>query len=82
MENTVIVAIISFAGTLIGTVGGILASSKLTNYRLEQLEKKMDANTLITTKIPLLEEKIGSITRRISLLEKENRDTLSFFDGC
>ncbi len=82
MESTVIVAIISFVGTLIGTAGGIMASSKLTNYRLEQLEKKMDSNTAVTSKIPVLEEKLGNVTRRISILEKENRDNFGFFDGC
>lgn len=76
------VAIISFIGTLIGTAGGIVASSKLTNYRLEQLEKKMDSNTAVTSKIPVLEEKLGNVTRRISILEKENRDNFGFFDGC
>ena len=82
VDSTVIVAIISFAGTLIGTAGGIVASSKLTNYRLEQLEKKMDSNTTVTSKIPVLEEKLGNISRRISILEKENRDAFGFFDGC
>lgn len=42
MDNTIVVALVSFAGTLIGTLGGILASAKLTNYRIEQLEKKVD----------------------------------------
>lgn len=82
MDNTVIVAIISFVGTLMGTAGGILASSKLTNYRLEQLEKKMDSNSVITSKIPVLEEKMGNISRRVSVLEKENRENFMFFDGC
>ena len=82
MDNTVIIAMISFLGTLIGTAGGILTSSKLTNYRLEQLEKKMDSNSAVTSKIPLLEEKMGNISRRISVLEKENRENFMFFDGC
>lgn len=40
MDSAIIVAIISGAFTLVGTMGGILASSKLTAYRIEQLEKK------------------------------------------
>ena len=31
-----------FLGTIIGTFAGIMTSTKLTNYRLEQLEKKVD----------------------------------------
>lgn len=42
MDNTLVVALISFAGTLTGTFGGIITSNKLTNYRIEQLEKKVE----------------------------------------
>lgn len=82
MDSTVIVAIISFVGTFIGTAGGIVASSKLVNYRLEQLEKKMDTNTSATSKIPVMEEKIGNINRRVSRLERENNRSFGYFDGC
>ena len=82
MDSAVIVAIISFAGTLAGTAGGIIASSKLTNYRLEQLEKKMDANSATTSKIPVMEEKIVNITRRVTRLEKENGKAFGFYEGC
>ena len=41
MEPTLIAAALSLAGSLIGTFAGILASSKMTNYRLEQLETKV-----------------------------------------
>ena len=37
----VIVAGMSLIGTLAGTFAGILFSANLTNYRLEQLEKKV-----------------------------------------
>lgn len=82
MDSAVIVAIISFAGTLAGTAGGIIASSKLTNYRLEQLEKKMDTNTASISKIPIMEEKIGNITRRVARLEKENGKAFGYYEGC
>ncbi len=42
MDSNVLVAIVSFLGTLIGTVGGIIATNRLVTYRLEQLEKKVD----------------------------------------
>lgn len=42
MDSTIIVALVSFAGTVIGTIGGIIATNKLVTYRLEQLEKKVD----------------------------------------
>lgn len=44
MSDVVIVALISFAGTVIGAFAG----SKLSNYRIEQLEKKVEKhNNLI-----------------------------------
>lgn len=42
MDSNVLVAIVSFFGTLIGTIGGIIATNRLVTYRLEQLEKKVD----------------------------------------
>lgn len=42
MDSTVIIALVSFAGTVVGTIGGIVATNKLVTYRLEQLEKKVD----------------------------------------
>lgn len=80
MNNTVIVALISFAGTLIGTAGGILAAGKLTAFRLEQLETKLDNQSRTVSKIPVIEEKIHSMNRRILMLEKDN-PLFSDFDG-
>jgi hypothetical protein len=40
MPSEIIVSIIAFVGTAVGTFGGIITSSKLTNYRIEQLEKR------------------------------------------
>ena len=80
MDNTIIVALISFAGTLIGTAGGILASGKLTAFRLEQLEKKLDTQSKSVAKIPLVEERLQTLSRRVSILEREPKN--SYFAGC
>lgn len=48
MSEAVIVAVIGLLGSGAGAFGGILISSKLTQYRLEQLEKKVEShNNLI-----------------------------------
>lgn len=48
MSETVIVGLLSLLGTLAGTLGGIIASNKLTTYRIERLEEKVNAhNNLI-----------------------------------
>lgn len=76
MSEGIIVALISLIGTLGGTFGGILVSNKLTNYRIEQLEKKVEKhnNTIERTydleeKEAVIEEKIKVINHRIDDLE-------------
>ena len=73
MSDTVIVALLSFGGTLIGTLGGILVSTKLINYRLEQLEKKVEKHNNFAERIPVLEEKIKVEEHRIEDLEAFHR---------
>lgn len=64
--------VLSLIGTLFGTFGGILVSSKLTAYRIEQLEKKVDKHNHFAERLPVIEEQIRVINHRISDLEKEN----------
>lgn len=48
MQPEIIVGLLSCGGTIIGTLGGIIATSKLTNFRLQQLEEKVNKhNNLI-----------------------------------
>lgn len=56
MEPTVISSLVSLLGTLVGTFSGIYASSKLTIYRIEQLEKKVDRFASIEEKLFELEK--------------------------
>ena len=58
MSDTVIVSLISLVGTLGGTFGGILVSNKLTNYRLEQLESRVNKHNNLIDRTYRLEEEI------------------------
>ncbi len=69
MNETVIVSLISLLGTLGGAFGGIVVSAKLTNYRIEQLEKKVEKHNHFAERIPVLEEKIKVEEHRIADLE-------------
>lgn len=69
MNDTIIVAIISLAGTLIGTFGGILVSNKLTIYRIEQLEKKVEKHNSVAERTYTLEEKIAVLETREKVTE-------------
>ena len=40
METEILVALLSLLGTGLGAFGGIVINTRLTTYRLEQLEKK------------------------------------------
>ena len=71
MSNEVLVAIIAFLGTLVGTAGGIIASSKLTNYRIKKLEEKVDKHNMIIERTYVLEEKMKVANHRIEDLEKK-----------
>lgn len=67
--NQIIVAVIAMIGTTIGSFAGIIASAKLTNYRLSQLEKKVDVHNNFACKIPILEERIRVLNDRVNELE-------------
>ena len=56
MDNTIVIALISFAGTLFGTFGGIVTSQKLVNYRIEQLEKKVEKHNNVIERVFELEK--------------------------
>ena len=77
MSDTVVIALISLSGTLLGTFGGILTSNRLVTYRIEQLEKKVDKHNNVVERVfkledndRLLEEKISVANHRIADLEK------------
>ena len=76
MTETIIVALISFAGTLCGAYFANRKSTALIAYRMEQLEKKVDKhNTVIERTYRLeenekiLDEKMKVANRRINDLE-------------
>lgn len=75
MTSAVIVALISLVGTLAGSLGGIMVSSKLTNYRIEQLEKKVDKHNNFAERIPLINERMDEIIRRLEVVERERENS-------
>ena len=70
MTDTVIVAIISLLGTLLGSFGG----TQLVKYRIEQLEKKVEKHTSIVEKTYILEEKVKVANHRIEDLERKGEE--------
>lgn len=70
MDKEIIVALVAMAGTLIGSFGGIVTSSKLTSFRLDKLEEKVDKHNSFAERIPVVEEKIRVINHRIEDMER------------
>lgn len=75
-----IISLISVLGSTLGTLSGILISSKLVNYRIEQLEKKVDKHNQVIERVYLLEkrdavigEEIKVANHRISDLEEYHK---------
>ena len=71
MTETVIVAILSLVGTLIGSLFGILTANKLTNYRIEQLEKKVEKHNSIIERVYKLEKEEAVIETEIEDIKKK-----------
>lgn len=61
MKETIIIALISLIGTFFGSLSGVITSAKLTNYRLKQLEKKVEKHNNFAEKIPLLDLRIKEL---------------------
>lgn len=69
IDPTVISALLAFGGSLIGTFAGIITGSKLTDYRLKELEKKQDKHNQVIERTYKLEERVDLIDYRIKDLE-------------
>ena len=61
MELSTLTALISALGSLLGTVVGILASAKVTNYRLKQLEARVQAHNNLIERTYRLEGQITEV---------------------
>ena len=79
MPETVLVALLSLLGTILGTFGGILTANKLTNYRIEQLEKKVEKHNHVIERVYELEKheavvhtEIKSMSHQIEEITEHN----------
>lgn len=83
MSNDIIIALLSLFGTVLGSGLGVIAFSRLTNYRLKQLEEKVNKHNGLIDRMYKLENKVDAhvelsteqikvVNHRIADLEKEN----------
>lgn len=74
LSATVIVGVLSLIGTLGGTLGGILASNKLTNYRISQLEGKVSKHNNLIERTYRIEEEIAVQGQKIKVIDHRIED--------
>ena len=71
MSDTVVVGLLSFVGTLIGSLSGILTANKLINYRIEQLEKKVEKHNNVIERTFRLEQGLEDLSEEVHMFHKQ-----------
>lgn len=71
MATEIWVAILSLVGTLVGTLGGILVTNKLTTYRIEKLEQKVDKHNNLVERTYKLEGRMETVEQGIVTLHED-----------
>lgn len=69
MHDTLITAAMSLLGTLLGTLSGITAGSKLTAYRLQQLEEKVNRHNSLIERTFRLEGRMDAAEQQLNDLK-------------
>lgn len=72
MSDVVLVAIVGAIGSGLCSILGVLASSKLTQYRLEQLEKKVQAHNNLVARMYAVEHEQNMIKQHIEDLHRND----------
>lgn len=64
-------ALLSMVGTLAGSIIGVLTANKLTTFRLEQLEKKVEKHNNLVERMALVEASTKSAHHRLDEMREE-----------
>ncbi len=69
MEASIVVAVISGICTLAGSFAGVVASSRLTAYRIQQLEKRVDQHNHLVERMYQVEDRLNVQEERLRMLK-------------
>lgn len=76
----ILIAVFSLVGTCVGSLGGIMAANKLTNYRIQQLEHKVEKHNQVIERVyklekheAVLDEEMKVANHRIDDLEEYHK---------
>lgn len=70
MTSEIIVALLGLVGTLAGSFLGVIASSKLTQYRIQQLEEKVNKHNSVVERTYILEGQMQEVIHEIKDLKE------------
>ena len=76
MSDAIITALTSLAGSALGVMAGVIGSSKLTEFRLSNIESKVDEldkkmDSMADNSICDLSNRLVAIETRIDILERK-----------
>lgn len=74
MDSTIVVGIFSAIASIIGTFGGIVVSGKLTTYRIERLEEKVNRHNNLIERMYKVEDSVKSAHHRIDEIREDMKD--------
>ena len=69
MTTEIFVALLGFAGTLLGSLLGVVTAQKLTQYRLSQLEEKVGKHNNLVERTYILEGQVAECCHDIKELK-------------
>lgn len=73
VSDVVIVAIVGAIGSGLCSLLGVLASSKLTQYRLQELEKKVQAHNNLIDRMYKVEKKQSELEMKVETLHRDDK---------
>ena len=73
MSLELLTALLPLLGSVIGTFGGILTGTKLTNYRLKQLEQRVQAHNGLVERTYKLEGQMSECVHEIRDLKEYHK---------
>lgn len=71
MDAEIVVAFLSMCGTALGSIVGVMTANKLTTYRIEQLEKKVEKHNNLCDRMIIVEQSTKSAHHRIDEIVEE-----------
>lgn len=78
MGDELLIGVLSLVGTCVGSLSGILTANKLSNYRIEQLEKKVEKHNQVIDRVYKLEQRDAVVEEEIKVANHRIEDLEGF----